>query len=111
MIRPGIGWLLGSVGLSSLGHLCFKLAARSLRMPEHLTQILPTLVGNPWLPAGITLHVLALALWMIGLKQVDLSIAYPFIALGLVLVTLLSRTVLGEHPGAIQWLGMALITA
>lgn len=108
-MRPGIGWLLASVCLSSLGHLALKLAARSLRMPNDLAEVLPALFGNPWLPAGIALHVLALGLWMIGLRQVDLSVAYPFIALGLVLVTLLSWSVLGESLRAVQWLGIALV--
>ncbi len=109
MIRPGIGWLLASVCLSSLGHLALKLAARTLRMPGGWTEVVPALLGNPWLPAGITLHVLALGLWMIGLRQVDLSIAYPFIALGLVLVTLLSWSVLGERLHSLQLLGIALV--
>lgn len=110
-MRPGIGWLLASVCLSSLGHLSLKLAA--LRLPGRLewASMLPTLAANPWLPVGITLHVLALGLWMIGLRQVELSIAYPFIALGLVLVTLLSWSVLGEHLHALQWLGIALVTS
>ena len=108
-IGPGIGWLLASVCLSSLGHLALKLAARSLRMPERLAEVLPAVLGNPWLPVGVTLHVLALGLWLIGLRQVALSIAYPFIALGLVLVSLLSWSVLGEQLRAAQWLGIVLI--
>ena len=108
-MRPGILWLLASVCLSSLGHLLLKLAA--VRLPGRLewTRLLPTLMANPWLPAGITLHVLALGLWLVGLRQVELSIAYPFIALGLVLVTVLSWSVLGEHLRATQWLGIALV--
>jgi len=67
--------------------------------------------GSPWLLAGICLHVTALALWVMGLRQVELSVAYPFIALGLVLVTLLSWRVLGEPLAATHWVGMGLITA
>ena len=108
-MRRGIVWLLVSVCLSSLGHLSLKLAA--LRLPDRLewNRLLPLLVSNPWLPVGVSLHVLALGLWLVGLRQVELSIAYPFIALGLVLVTLLSWSVLGEPLRASQWLGIALV--
>ena len=111
MIRPGIAWLLVSVCCSSLGHLSLKLAARSLRRPTGVLDLMGTAVRCPWLLVGICMHVLALALWVMGLRQVELSVAYPFIALGLVLVTLLSWSVLGEPMVATHWVGMGLITA
>lgn len=110
-MRPGLGWLLASVCCSSLGHLSLKLAARSLGQPAGLSCLVGAAVRCPWLSAGICLHVLALGLWVMGLRQVELSVAYPFIALGLVLVTLLSWRVLGEPLVATHWLGMGLITA
>lgn len=111
MIRPGIAWLLASVCCSSLGHLSLKLAARGLGQPAGLSGLVGAAARSPWLLVGICLHVTALGLWVMGLRQVDLSVAYPFIALGLVLVTLLSWSVLGEPLVATHWVGMGLITA
>lgn len=111
MTRPGIAWLLASVCCSSLGHLSLKLAARTLGRPAGLWDLLGTAAQSPWLLAGICMHVLALTLWVMGLREVELSVAYPFIALGLVLVTLLSWSVLGEPLVATHWVGMGLITA
>ncbi|MHB8814122.1 MAG: EamA family transporter [Steroidobacteraceae bacterium] len=110
-MRPGISWLLASVCCSSLGHLSLKLAARTLQQAAGLMGMVGNAVRSPWLLTGICLHVTALALWVMGLRQVELSVAYPFIALGLVLVTLLSWTVLGEPLVATHWVGMGLITA
>ena len=110
-MRPGLAWLLASVCCSSLGHLSLKLAARSLGQPAGLWSLMGAAARSPWLLVGISLHVLALALWVMGLRQVELSVAYPFIALGLVLVTLLSWSVLGEPLVATHWVGMGLITA
>src|SRR5215831_14226701 len=109
MIRPGVGWLLASVCCSSVGHLSLKLAARSLQMP--ITGVVPSLraVLTPWLGLGIALHMTALGLWVMGLRRVELSIAYPFIALGLVFVSLLSWGVLDERPQSAYWLGLMLI--
>jgi multidrug transporter EmrE-like cation transporter len=111
MIKPGMGWLLASVCCSSVGHLSLKLAARTLQPIAGWQGLMTATVLNPWLIAGISLHVLALGLWVVGLRQVELSVAYPFIALGLVLVTLLSWGVLDERLVVTHWLGLALITA
>jgi len=111
MLRPGVGWLLASVCCSSIAHLSLKLAARLLPASISLPQVLAAAVFNPWLIAGIALHVIALGLWVLGLRSVDLSVAYPFIALGLVFVTLLSWAFLHETVGAIQAVGIALIAA
>jgi multidrug transporter EmrE-like cation transporter len=66
---------------------------------------------NGWLIVGVILHALALALWVVGLKHVELSVAYPFIALGLVLVSLLSWMFLSEGLGAARLMGMLLIAS
>jgi multidrug transporter EmrE-like cation transporter len=110
-MRAGLGWLLASVCCSSVGHLSLKLAATSLQRARD--SVLPPLAAllTPWLCLGIALHVIALGLWVTGLRRVELSIAYPFIALGLVLVTLLSWSVLGERPAPSYWLGLVLIIA
>jgi multidrug transporter EmrE-like cation transporter len=110
-MRPGVAWLLASVCCSSLGHLSLKLAARALGRSAGAWGLVRGAAQNPWLFAGICLHVVALALWVMGLRQVELSVAYPFIALGLVLVTLLSWSVLGEPLLASHWVGMGLIAA
>lgn len=109
MIRPALGWLLASVCCSSVGHLSLKLAARGLPPHSSAAELLRSAVSSPWLAAGIGLHVLALALWVMGLRRIELSIAYPFLVLGLVMVSLLSWAVLDERPAHGYWLGFALI--
>jgi len=111
MIRPGLGWLLASVCCSSVGHLSLKLAARSLQALTASGTPLLRAVLTPWFALGIALHVAALGLWVMALRRVELSIAYPFIALGLVLVSLLSWGVLAERPQPAYWLGLTLIVA
>jgi multidrug transporter EmrE-like cation transporter len=66
---------------------------------------------NGWLLTGAILHVTALALWVAGLRQVELSVAYPFIALGLVLVSTLSWMFLGESMNVARIAGILLIAA
>lgn len=46
-----------------------------------------------------------------ALSKCDLSFAYPFMALAIVLVLLLTPALFGEHVTAKQWLGVALVCA
>jgi multidrug transporter EmrE-like cation transporter len=64
---------------------------------------------NPWVLAGMSLHVSALVVWLWALSRVDISFAYPFIALGYVLVSLMAWQWLGENINPMRLLGMAII--
>ena len=45
------------------------------------------------------------------LARLDLSVAYPFLALNFVLVTLSGRFLLGETVPSLRWLGILVIIA
>jgi multidrug transporter EmrE-like cation transporter len=55
------------------------------------------------------LHVSALAVWMWALSRVDISFAYPFLAVGYVFVSLMAWQWLGENINTMRLLGMAII--
>jgi multidrug transporter EmrE-like cation transporter len=87
--------LLFSVCLSS-GQILFKFAA------DHSQKItsLPGLVhllGSPFLWPALALYAGATLLWIFLLQQVPLSRAYPFAALGFVLVPFCSYFLFGEN--------------
>jgi multidrug transporter EmrE-like cation transporter len=106
-----IGWILASVLCSSIAHFALKLGALRLNLGGGATSAVLRLGTNGWLMFGATLHALALALWVVGLKHVALSVAYPFIALGLVLVSLLSWMFLNEALGTARLMGILLIAS
>ena len=66
-------------------------------------------VSNPWILSGMLLHVLALAVWLWALSKVDISFAYPFLALGYVLVSFMAWAWLGEELSAARLWGMGVI--
>ena len=47
--------------------------------------------------------------WISVLSRLDLSLAYPFLALNFVLITLISRVFLGETVPTLRWLGILVI--
>ena len=64
---------------------------------------------NIWILGGMSLHVGALVVWLWALSRVDITFAYPFIALGYVLVSLMAWMWLGEQLNHTRILGMATI--
>jgi multidrug transporter EmrE-like cation transporter len=110
--QPHIAWIIESVLCSSLAHFALKMGASRFELPNRWSlEAAVQLIENGWLLTGLLLHALALALWIVGLKQVELSVAYPFIALGIGLTSALSWLYLSE---AISWerlVGMALIAS
>lgn len=108
---PPLAWIIASVVCSSTAHLLLKLGAMRIVTRDTLTGWALQLASNGWLVAGAALHVAALGLWVIGLQRVMLSLAYPFIALGFVLVSILSWMFLSEPLTVRSVAGMALIIA
>ena len=102
--------LLISVLCSSLAQILLKagvqgIASSGLSPLAFLIQcaVSPRVVG------GVALHVGALGFWLVALRQVDVSYAYPFISLGFVLVFVVSSLWLGETVPPLRMLGLALV--
>jgi drug/metabolite transporter (DMT)-like permease len=60
---------------------------------------------------GLLLYALGALAWIAVLRRMDLSYAYPFLALNFVLIALVSQFVLGETVPWIRWAGIAAIVA
>jgi len=59
--------------------------------------------------AGLALFGLSAVLWIFALSRASLSFAYPFAALGYVLIVGFSVFVLHETVPPLRWLGVAFI--
>lgn len=71
--------------------------------------LLVTVFSNPLILIAIPLYVAGFLTWLIVLSKLDLSYAYPFLAVTYVLVPLLSWLLLGEHVPSMRWIGIAVI--
>ncbi len=58
---------------------------------------------------GLAMFALSVVLWLLVLSRVDVSFAYPFVALGMVLTVLSGRLLLGEPLTMLRLGGLALI--
>ncbi len=61
--------------------------------------------------AGLTLYVVSVGVWIIGLSRVDVSIAYPMLSLGYVVNALAAWWLFGEIIGPLRVAGILLILA
>jgi len=64
---------------------------------------------NPFVVLGLALYGGGAMAWLGVLSRVDLSLAYPFLALNFVLVSLVAHFALGEAVPVGRWLGIAVI--
>ena len=64
---------------------------------------------NPYIIPALILTVLAGLFWMITMTKFEISYAYPFTLLGLVLVTIFSVLFLGESINIYKVIGIVFI--
>lgn len=89
-VMKGI-WPVGAAELGSLGSICLRLAI------------------DPLFLFAVALYALGFVVWLIVLSKLDLSFAYPILALSYCLVPVLSRYMFGEQVSAMRWVGIGII--
>jgi multidrug transporter EmrE-like cation transporter len=98
---PVLGLILISVALSALAQITLKYGMSSTAVKAVLAdgsflQAAATIISNPSVIGGLGLYMLGAALWLGVLARVDVSLAYPFVALGFILTMVLSALLLAE---------------
>ncbi|MFF1476015.1 hypothetical protein ACFVYD_00195 [Streptomyces sp. NPDC058301] len=64
---------------------------------------------SPWIVVGLVVFAVSAVAWMATLARVPLSVAYPFNALGYLLIVLAGSTVLHERTSVWTWAGSLLV--
>ena len=72
---------------------------------------LKSLFSSPVVWIGLALFGLSAVVWLFALSRASLSFAYPFAALGYVIIVAFSVLVLHETVPPLRWAGVALIVA
>jgi multidrug transporter EmrE-like cation transporter len=65
---------------------------------------------SPLVWLGLALYGLGALAWILVLTRLDLSLAYPFLALNFVLIAFVSRLFLGEAIPGLRWGGIVVIS-
>jgi len=106
--------ILISVAFAATGQIILKLGMNkvgqiSVGSYSQLSEAIIKMLTTPLVPLGLLFYVLAASLWLVVLSRVPLSLAYPMVALGYVIVVFLSWFVLKEVVPPTRWLGLAVI--
>lgn len=114
--------LVISIGLAIAGQLAMKAGMNDITGSKGINRDLKMedfkkpfqLVGwmfkyGLWAVFGIALYAISALFWLVVLSRTSLSVAYPMVAAGYVVVVLYSRFVFNENVRPVAWVGLALI--
>ncbi|HYH01130.1 MAG TPA: EamA family transporter [Terriglobales bacterium] len=105
-------WL--SVLLSAFAQIFLKHGLTKIQAARSgessLSVLLIGVVRQPYIWLWGFSFVVALMLWLAGLRELDLSYAYPLVSIGYVVVTIMSAIVFREKVDGNRWLAVAVIS-
>lgn len=111
-----VALILASILVSVVGQLFLKAGVSKLgtiggEALANLPQLLGMVATNPLIILGLACYGLGAAMWIVVLSRVELSLAYPMLGLGYVLVLLTSWLIFGESVSSLRWFGTLMIVA
>lgn len=106
--------LSGTLLLTVSGQLVIKSRALAIQQssasPSGVAYLVAMFADRVvWL--GLSGAALAAVCWIMTLRQLSVSAAYPFMALSFVIVPACALVFLGERVTTLQWLGCGVIVA
>jgi len=66
---------------------------------------------SPWVLLGLVVFGVSAIAWLTALSRVPLSVAYPFNAVGYLVILTASIVVLHERANVLTWLGSLLVVS
>jgi drug/metabolite transporter (DMT)-like permease len=100
---------IGTVGQLLLKYVMKGIGPLGLAELGSPARIIAALLMNPLFLLAAGLYALGFLIWLIVLSKLDLSLAYPILALSYFLVPLLSWLLFGEQISLGRWLGIVII--
>jgi len=109
----GLLFILITIVFTVIGQLLVKQGMRevsaSMGQGADVTQLIFRALTNLKVVSGLGSAVIAALSWMVAVSNSDLSFAYPFMGLPIVLVLALSGTIFGEVVPITRWLGVGIV--
>ncbi len=102
--------LLTAISLGAGGQICLKIGVNAINQGGNASPLVILRgIFTPYVLAGFVLYGISSLLYLVALSRLDLSYAYPFVALSFVMVTLLSWYLLDETLPLLRVVGLVLI--
>lgn len=115
-MQTAFPWFMvaATILLTTYGQLVIKWQVMLARAPHPILDGLPPLVQllfRPWIISALLAAFLASLCWMLAMSRLELSRAYPFMALNFLLVGLLAVPLFGEAMSRPKIVGLLFVVA
>lgn len=106
--------VLASIVLTAIAQLMLKIGMSGHEIQRAFTdgntvRFLTAVASSPIIIVGLTFYALSAGVWLLALARLDLSAAYPFIALTILITVAAGYIMLGEPVSRSQLAGMFAI--
>lgn len=95
--------------LGTVGQLSLKYAFQSPKLQGETNSLVRSLLFSPYFWTWFTCYILVTGLWLVILRTIPLSQAFPALGLTFALVPLASQKFLHEKVVFSQWIGISII--
>ena len=108
---PNLLLLLFAVGAAAAGQLLLKhgMTGVAAAVERDGGPLLVKAATSPWVIGGLAVFGISALAWLTTLSRVPLSVAYPFNAIGLLVIIGSSAIVLHERVTPLAWLGATMV--
>jgi drug/metabolite transporter (DMT)-like permease len=105
--------LVFAVSTAATGQLMLKhgMQLASARAAKSGGSLVVSAATSPWILLGLAVFGISAIAWLAALSRVPLSVAYPFNALGYLVILTASILVLHERANLLTWAGSFLVVS
>ena len=105
--------VLFAVALAATGQLMLKHGMQVATARAHSSHgsLVMAAATTPWVLLGLVIFAVSAIAWLGALSRVPLNVAYPFNALGYIVILGASVLVLHERANLLTWAGSLLVVA
>lgn len=100
-----------SIALAIVGQLLMKYGMMmfgQFAVSELLSKFFP-MIFQPFVFLGILSFAVSSVFWLVVLSRMDLSLVYPMVSIGYIVVAIFSSMFFGESVSLIRWIGIITI--
>ena len=113
MTIASVGLLLFAVVTAATGQVMLKhgMQIATARAADSGGSLALRAATSPWVLLGLVVFGVSAIAWLAALSRVPLSVAYPFNALGYLVILIASILVLHERANVLTWVGSLLVVS
>ena len=113
MTIASVALLLFAVVSAATGQVMLKhgMQIASARVADSGGSLALRAATSPWVLLGLVVFGVSAVAWLAALARVPLSVAYPFNALGYIVILTASVVLLHERANVLTWLGSLMVVS